>query len=82
MGDGSKINIWSDPWIPNKVTRRPITPIGRVILSKVSDLISPATGTWDEELICEIFWPEDAKNILSIPIRSDYDDMVAWHYDH
>ena len=48
----------------------------------MSDLISPATGTWDEELICEIFWPEDAKNILSIPIRSDYDDMVAWHYDH
>lgn len=81
VGDGTRINIWSDPWIPNKVTRRPITPRGRTVLNKVSDLISPVTGTWDEELIREVFWPEDVQSILAIPIKPGFEDMVAWHYD-
>lgn len=81
VGDGTKINISSDPWIPNKITRRSMTPRGMTILSKVSELISPITGTWDEELIHEVFWPEDAQHILTIPIKLGYDDMVAWHFD-
>lgn len=81
VGDGTTINIWSDPWIPNKVTRRPITPRGRTVLSKVSDLISPLTGTWDEELIADVFWPEDAQYILAIPVKLGYEDSVAWHFD-
>ena len=81
VGDGTNINIWTDPWIPNKSTRRLITPRGRTVLTKVSDLISPITEAWDEELICEVFWPEDAQNILFIPIKSGYDDMVVWHFD-
>lgn len=35
IGDGSKINIWSDPWLPRETSRRPITPRGQTILSKV-----------------------------------------------
>jgi hypothetical protein len=26
VGDGSRINIWNDPWLPRGVTRQPITP--------------------------------------------------------
>jgi len=48
VGDGSQINIWSDPWVPNVVTRRPITPRGHTILSKVSELIDPITGHSDK----------------------------------
>lgn len=81
VGDGNVINIWSDRWIPNKATRRPKTPRGRTLLSKVSELISPVTGTWDEELIRGVFWPEDVQSILSIPIKPGFDDMVAWHFD-
>jgi len=25
VGDGTQIDIWSDPWIPDGLTRRPIT---------------------------------------------------------
>ena len=38
-------------------------------------------GSWDEELVREIFWEEDVQHILSIPIKQGYDDSLAWHYD-
>jgi hypothetical protein len=47
--------------------RRPITPKGRSLLTKVSDLIDPVSGTWDEQLVMDTFWPEDAQIILAIP---------------
>jgi len=82
VGDGSSINIWSDAWIPNGVLRRPVTPRGRIVYNKVSDLIDPHSGTWDEELIKEIFWEEDVKHILSIPIKHGREDTLAWHFDN
>jgi hypothetical protein len=49
-------------------------------LSKVSDLINPVTGWWDEELIRENFWSIDANRILEIPIAPlGMQDFVAWH---
>ena len=56
VGDGTQINIWLDPWIPDGITRRPITPRGQTILTKVSELINPVSGEWDRELVEEIFW--------------------------
>jgi len=81
VGDGTNINIWLDPWIPDGVTRRPITPRGQTLLTKISELIDPITGTWDHVLIEEVFWEEDWKCILSIPIKQGMDDLIAWHFD-
>jgi hypothetical protein len=77
VGDGTQINIWQDPWLPRGVTRRPITPRGRTILNKVSDLIDPQLGSWDKELIKDIFWEADVKHILVIPIRHGNNDTIA-----
>lgn len=33
IGDGVQIKIWEDPWIPNRTTRRPITPRGHTVLT-------------------------------------------------
>ena len=44
VGDGTQINIWLDPWIPDGITRRPITPRGQTVLTKVSELIYPISG--------------------------------------
>ena len=55
VGDGTQINIWADPWIPQGVTRRPCTPRGQTILNKVSELIDPTSGDWDITLITKIF---------------------------
>jgi hypothetical protein len=65
IGDGSAVNIWNDPWIPRNSTRRIITPRRGSILQKVAELINPATGYWDEQMIKDIFWEEDARIILS-----------------
>ena len=81
VGNGQQIRIWDDPWIPEGITRRPRTPRGAVLLSKVAELIDPLTGTWDQQLIRDIFWEEDAVNILATPVHPDRDDVVAWHFD-
>jgi hypothetical protein len=47
----------------------------------VSDLIDPVAGTWDELLVRDIFWEMDAKLILSIPMRVEQEDFLAWHQD-
>ena len=44
-------------------------------------MINPINGSWDEELIREMFWEEDAECILSIPVHAGMDDLVAWHYN-
>jgi len=75
------VRIWSDPWIPRGCTRRPATPRGSSILSKVSELIDPHTDSWDEQLVRDTFWPEDAEEILRIPVNRDLQDWPAWHYD-
>lgn len=81
VGSGEKINIWLDPWIPNAATRRPVTPRGQNVLTRVSDLIDPTTGVWDEVLVRDIFWEMDADLILTIPVKTEYEDCLAWHYD-
>jgi hypothetical protein len=42
---------------------------------------SQENTSWDEDLVNFVFDPDDAKEILSIPIRPDMEDWVAWHYD-
>jgi hypothetical protein len=81
IGNGENVNIWEDPWIPKGLTRKPATPRGANILSKVSELINPVTGEWDEQLIAKIFWPEDASEILRIPIADNLEDWPAWYFD-
>ena len=64
VGNGEQIRIWEDPWIPRGRTRRPITPGGVVLLTKVSELIDPITGSWDVQLLNDGFWEEDVGDIF------------------
>ena len=59
IGDGTGVNIWSDPWIPRAWSRRVITPKGQNLITQVSELICPITGAWDEQLVKDTFWPDD-----------------------
>jgi len=81
VGDGTQINIWLDPWIPNGVTRRPATPRGHIIVTKVSELVDPTMGEWDSALVKDICSEQDAKNILAIPLKQRMMDNLAWHFD-
>ena len=81
IGNGNNTNIWADPWIPRGCIRKPITPRGSSLLTKVSELIDPSTGDWDEQLVTNTFWAEDASVILTIPIDVDMVDWPVWHFD-
>ena len=48
VGNGQKINICKDAWIPNCANRRIVTPKGGHLLTKVGDLIDPVSNNWDE----------------------------------
>jgi len=39
------------------------------------------TGAWDEQLIYDNFWPDDAETIMAIPVEPLELDSPAWHYD-
>ena len=68
------MKIWEDHWLPKGSTRKPATPRRSCLLTKVSELIDPLTGEWDEQLIRDIFWPQDADEILQIPINDQMED--------
>lgn len=55
VGDGAGLKIWTDPWLPRNHTRKPITPRGRNLITDVDELINPVTGTWDADLVKDIF---------------------------
>jgi len=67
-------------WIANEVSRRPITPKGHTLLTR-EELLNPVSGTWDEELIRDVFWEENVKYILATPTNPGHDDFLAWHFD-
>jgi hypothetical protein len=79
-GNGAKINVWADPWLPNSPTRKVFTKQGRMLISKVEELIDPSTGNWDTDLVEDIFSLVDACRILDIPLSPcESKDIVAWH---
>jgi|UPI0001A83224 hypothetical protein len=81
IGDGRDIKIWSDPWIPRGTLRRPTTTRRGNILTYVADLIDPASGSWDVELVKDVFWEEDADIILALPVHEGRDNFLAWHFN-
>jgi hypothetical protein len=46
-------------------------------VTKVSELIDPSTGEWDSASVKDIFWEQDAKNILAIPFKQGMMDNLA-----
>lgn len=57
-------------------------PGGHTVLTRVAELLHPDTGSWDEELVREVFWEEDVRHILATPINPDHEDALAWHFDN
>lgn len=69
--DGKKIKIWEDRWLPSRGSFKVQSP-NKILprLATVKDLIQDADPVWKVELINLIFWEEEAKIILGIPLVS------------
>lgn len=81
VGHGADLNIWLDPWIPRYMSRKPITPRGTSLLQYVVELFESVAGSWDNQLVHDTFWEEDAKLILAITVHEGLDNRATWHFD-
>jgi hypothetical protein len=78
VGNGQNIDIWKDHWVLGMPSREIDTLHGHVIFKKVSELIDPISGEWDEAIIWDIFNPLDAQKVLEIPLSQNLEeDFVA-----
>ena len=69
VGNGKRIHIWEDRWLPTPTTYRVTSPqsdFGNFPM--VSSLIDDDTKWWKTDLVRSIFLPHEATTILKIPI--------------
>ncbi|KAH9782560.1 reverse transcriptase domain-containing protein [Citrus sinensis] len=81
IGDGPKIQIHKDNWIPKPSTFKPIVRPSLPEDTLVAELINEE-NKWNESLIYRHFNRMDADKIVEIPLpRSPKEDTIIWHYD-
>jgi hypothetical protein len=81
IGTGENVNIYTDPWIPSSPNRKILTPRGQAVLTKVSELLDPISGSWDLDLLKTLFYDIDVNRILEIPLTNQgFDDFIAWNF--
>ncbi len=81
IGNGTRVSVWGDKWLPSGSTNRPITPKPQDMVDpKVSELIQGEIGQWDVNKLQLWFMPEDVATILTIPIsRALPEDIQLWN---
>lgn len=67
IANGAHTNIWNDKWLPGHFSGVPRTPRDGQTVANVEELIT-SSGSWNETLIHEVFFPVDAETILKLPI--------------
>ncbi|KAK3218164.1 hypothetical protein Dsin_012134 [Dipteronia sinensis] len=80
VSDGNKICIFDNKWIPYPVSFKIISPNVRDDIVHVSQLRA-VSGSWNAQLIHEIFLEDDVREILAIPSSVNQSkDILCWHY--
>ncbi|XP_062093901.1 uncharacterized protein LOC133799929 [Humulus lupulus] len=79
VGNGSSIRMGHDPWLPKATHRTPLSLHPELTNNLVQSLMIPVSLVWDRDLVRDIFSPEDAEIILSIPLSLDrLEDSWYW----
>jgi hypothetical protein len=48
---------------------------------RVCDLMDQGNACWDEVMVRFLFYPDDAKEVVAIPIRPVMEDEVSCHFE-
>jgi hypothetical protein len=75
VGNGKKINIYNDPWIPSSPDRKIISPREEGNAIFVSGLITES-GAWNEGKLNDLFNMVDVNRILEIPLNNQGFDAL------
>ncbi|KAG8495217.1 hypothetical protein CXB51_012851 [Gossypium anomalum] len=82
VGNGARINIWNDPWLPGKGNSRISDQTIEPNWTSVYQLIEHETSTWNKELFCSMFDDDTAARIFSIPLAgSNSEDLLVWKFE-
>ncbi|PON78157.1 hypothetical protein PanWU01x14_021390, partial [Parasponia andersonii] len=83
IGDGSKVRLLADLWIPRPSTFKPITSVNVINEDwKVVDIILDRLRRSNEELISNIFCEMDRDCIATILLSLEGgEDSLCWHYE-
>lgn len=79
IGDGKNVRIWNDKWVPATPSHTILSPInGLNADATVNEIINQGVNWWNIPLIEQLFPPETAMQICSIPIspRSMLDSRI------
>jgi hypothetical protein len=78
--DGTKIQIWRDPWLPRPPSFKVCLKKGRGRLRWVSQLMKPNQREWDVDVIKSCLYPVDADEVLKLRLSDRGDEYcIAWH---
>jgi hypothetical protein len=81
VGDGTKIDVWNQNWIPRSSLKRPICHRPDKSVEKVNELLLPEGGGWNIDKLNEVFFEGDVDDILKIHVgHAVTDDYLAWNY--
>lgn len=81
IGDGSMVNVWSDPWLPLNPPRPPRAKEINCEDYKVKDWILDSGQGYDETKIRNLVDEADVNTILSIKLCPHATkDLLGWHY--
>ena len=80
IGNGERVHIWEDIWIPSSDSFRVVSPRGlSTNFVLVSSLINRETRGWDVNSVRNTFLPHEAEIVLGIPISPTLpDDSLVW----
>ena len=80
VGNGRRIHIWEDKWLPTPSSFKVISPQSDFDgYPMVSSLINFGTKWWKADLVRSLFLPFEACEILKIPFSYNLpDDSLIW----
>lgn len=82
IGNGSKVQIWRDPWIPRAPSLKVSLRKGRSRLRWVAQLLQEGRKEWDGDKFQTCMFDHDIEEIRRIRLSDTVsEDVIAWHYE-
>ncbi|KAL9279821.1 putative ribonuclease H domain, reverse transcriptase zinc-binding domain-containing protein [Arabidopsis thaliana] len=82
VDNGVSMFVWTDPWIDDDGFRPPWRKnIFFDVSLKVSSLLNQSTGYWDDDVLYDLFFPQDIIRIKAIKPVASQEDFYVWQYN-
>lgn len=82
VGNGRSLRVWIDPWCDFGGRFNPLMKKTLINLElKVSDLLDFESGSWNEQMLADQFFDEDADMIKKLKPLTEQEDYWCWKHE-